>query len=59
MPHTRQYSDTTLDEMQLLYGEGYLSPGGAEEVDAILDGVPVLSPLKISAGARRQMLRGA
>ena len=41
MPHTRQYSDTTLDEMQLLYGEGYLSPGGAEEVDAILDGVPV------------------
>ena len=41
MPHTRQYSDATLDEMQLLYGEGYLSPGGAEEVDAILDGVPV------------------
>ena len=41
MPHTSQYSDTTLDEMQRLYGEGYLSPGGAEEVDAILDGVPV------------------
>ena len=41
MPRTSQYSDTTLDEMQRLYGEGYLSPGGAEEVDAILDGVPV------------------
>ena len=41
MPHAGQYSDTTLDEMQLLYGEGYLSPGGAEEVDAILDGVAV------------------
>ena len=41
MAHTSQYSDTTLDEMQLLYGEGYLSPGGAEEVDAILDGVAV------------------
>ena len=41
MPDTRQYSDTTLDEMQRLYGEGYLSPGGAEEVDAILDGVTV------------------
>lgn len=41
MPHTSQYSDTTLDEMQRLYGEGFLSPGGAEEVDAILDGVPV------------------
>ena len=41
MPHTSQYRDTTLDEMQLLYGEGYLSPGGSEEVDAILDGVTV------------------
>ena len=41
MPHTSQYSDATLDKMQLLYGEGYLSPGGAEEVDAILDGVTV------------------
>ena len=41
MPHASQYSDATLDEMQLLYGEGYLSPGGAEEVDAILDGVTV------------------
>ena len=41
MPHVSRYSDTTLDEMQLVYGEGYLSPGGAEEVDAILDGVTV------------------
>ena len=41
MPHASQYSDATLDEMQILYGEGYLSPGGAEEVDAILDGVAV------------------
>ena len=41
MPHASQYSDATLDEMQTLYGEGYLSPGGAEEVDAILDGVAV------------------
>ena len=41
MAHASQYGDTTLDEMQLLYGEGYLSPGGAEEVDAILDGVAV------------------
>ena len=41
MDHARQYSDRTLDEMQLVYGEGYLSPGGAEEVDALLDGVTV------------------
>ena len=41
MPHASQYSEATLDEMQLLYGEDYLSPGGAEEVDAILDGVTV------------------
>ena len=41
MAHASQYSDSTLDEMQLVYGAGYLSPGGAEEVDAILDGVTV------------------
>ena len=39
MAYRSQYSDTVLNEMQLLYGEGFLSPGGAEEVDAILDGV--------------------
>jgi len=41
MPNPSQYSDTVLNEMQLLYGDGYLSPGGAEEVGAILDGVTV------------------
>ena len=41
MTYRSQYSDTVLNEMQLLYGEGYLSPGGAEEVDGILDGVTV------------------
>ena len=41
MAYRSQYSDTVLNEMQLLYGEGFLSPGGAEEVDAILDGVTV------------------
>ena len=39
MAHASQFSDITLDEMQFVYGEGYLSPGGAKEVDAILDGV--------------------
>ena len=34
-----QYSDTILDEMQQLYGDGYLSPGGADEVDDLLDGL--------------------
>ena len=43
MTYRSQYSDAVLSEMQLLYGEGYLSPGGAEEVDAILEGVELKS----------------
>ena len=41
MARASQYSDSTCDEMQLVYGEGYLSPGGAEEVDAMLEGFTV------------------
>ena len=41
MTHDNQYSESVLDEMQRLYGNGYLSPGGAEEVEQILDGVTV------------------
>ena len=43
MTHRSQYTDDVLNEMQLLYGEGYLSPGGAEEVDAILHGISLQS----------------
>lgn len=39
MAYERQYSDAILGSMQLAYGQGYLSPGGAEEVIAILEGL--------------------
>ena len=33
-----QYSDAVIAGMQMLYGEGFLSPGGAEEVGQVLKG---------------------
>ena len=41
MSTKRQYSDAVLDSMQLAYGEGFLSPGGAQETRDLLDGVTV------------------
>lgn len=41
MAHERQYSDAVLESMESVYGEGFLSPGGAEEVADILAGVAV------------------
>ncbi|MDH3689692.1 MAG: methyltransferase domain-containing protein, partial [Gammaproteobacteria bacterium] len=39
MAYDRQYSDSILDGMQSAYGEGFLSPGGAEEVRQIMHGL--------------------
>ena len=36
-----QYSDAVIEGMEKLFGEGFLSPGGAAEVDEMLDGVHV------------------
>ena len=37
----KEYDDTFVDKLELLWGDGYLSPGGPAEVAAILDGVEV------------------
>jgi phosphoethanolamine N-methyltransferase len=37
----RQYSDAVLDSMQLAYGKGFLSPGGAQETRDLLSGLDV------------------
>lgn len=34
-----QYTDRVIEGMQALYGEGFLSPGGPDEMAALLDGV--------------------
>ena len=39
MTHESQYSDTVLESMESVYGDGFLSPGGAAEVIDILDGL--------------------
>ncbi|MEE8279941.1 MAG: methyltransferase domain-containing protein [Alphaproteobacteria bacterium] len=39
MAYESQYSNAVLESMQSVYGEGFLSPGGAEEVGDIVDGL--------------------
>ena len=36
---TTQYSANVVEGMQALYGKGFLSPGGAEEMAVLLEGV--------------------
>ena len=37
--HAPEYDDTAIRFLEALWGEGYLSPGGPEEVDRVLDGL--------------------
>jgi len=37
--HEAEYDDTAIRFLEALWGEGYLSPGGPEEVDRILEGL--------------------
>jgi len=47
-----QYNDRLVEGMEALYGKGFLSPGGAPEVDLMLDGVDLsgLSVLDLGCG---------
>ncbi len=36
--HKEEYTDSLIDFLEVVWGEGYLSPGGAEEVARILEG---------------------
>ncbi|TCL71170.1 methyltransferase domain-containing protein [Rhizobium sp. BK251] len=38
-PHEPEYDDKAIRFLAVLWGEGYLSPGGPEEVDRVLDGL--------------------
>jgi ubiquinone/menaquinone biosynthesis C-methylase UbiE len=51
--HEEEYSDALVDFLEVLWGEGYLSPGGAEEVARVLDGVDLSgkSVLDIGCGS--------
>jgi phosphoethanolamine N-methyltransferase len=37
--HEAEYDDTAIRFLEVLWGEGYLSPGGPEEVDRVLKGI--------------------
>ena len=36
-----EYSDDLLEGLELIWGKGFLSPGGSEEVTALLKGIAV------------------
>ncbi len=50
--HPPEYDDTAIRFLEALWGEGYLSPGGPEEVDRILEGLSLegLAVLDVGCG---------
>ncbi len=47
---TTQYSTGVVEGMQALYGKGFLSPGGAEEMAVLLDGVDLAGRTVLDIG---------
>ena len=45
-----QYSERVIEGMQMLFGEGFLSPGGAPEVDEMLAGETVTGRTVVDLG---------
>lgn len=51
--HDAEYDDQSISFLETLWGEGYLSPGGPEEIRAVLDGTDLrgLKVLDIGCGS--------
>ena len=51
--HDPEYDDTAIRFLEAIWGDGWLSPGGPEEVDRVLEGIEVAgrSVLDIGCGA--------
>lgn len=51
--HDAEYDDQSINFLETLWGEGYLSPGGPDEIRAVLDGVDLrgLTVLDIGCGS--------
>src|ERR1700754_5033623 len=47
---THDYDPTMLDMLQIIWGEGYLSPGGPQAVREILDGVDLAGKRVLDIG---------
>jgi phosphoethanolamine N-methyltransferase len=39
--HTQEYDDALLAVLEAVWGEGYMSPGGSDEIRLIVEGVPL------------------
>lgn len=45
-----EYDDTAIRFLEALWGEGYLSPGGPEEVDRVVEGLPLAGKALLDIG---------
>jgi phosphoethanolamine N-methyltransferase len=45
-----EYDDTAIRFLEALWGEGYLSPGGPEEVDRVVDGIALAGKAVLDIG---------
>src|SRR5690606_16500916 len=48
--HDAEYDDTAIRFLEVLWGEGYLSPGGPEEVDRIVEGLELAGRTVLDLG---------
>ena len=48
--HALYYSDALIDSLQLRWGEGFLSPGGEEELAALMRGVDIAGQTGLDLG---------
>ena len=48
--HEAEYDDESISFLETLWGEGYLSPGGAEEVRAVLEGIDLTNKTVLDIG---------
>ncbi len=49
--HEPEYDEVHMRFLELLWGDGYLSPGGPAEVDRVLDGVALCGQATCSTSA--------
>lgn len=49
-PHEDEYDDTLVALLEIIYGEGFIAPGGPEEVRNIIEGVDLAGKLVLDIG---------
>ena len=50
LPHEVEYDDTAIRFLEALWGEGYLSPGGPDEVDRVVEGLDLAGKAVLDIG---------